>query len=251
MLKHSVSIVPSYEEYFGLVDNDLTDADFEVEEEDEKKKQLLILALSILEEFYFNVKYYSAYEILTDDFEEKINELNTNLKDSLLYLFMRYMSEVQTDYDMEYNIPPNIVDSEINIENVVSSSVDRITDTLYSDLKDKATFYSDLALTTGVFSLHSNFRRAIKNLVNVVKWDTHHIQRLVERSYLSFVYGQEALATWKVTGVNTCNWCYELAGMGAMPLSWFPVDHINGGCWLEIENPTEYSDEYKEIQGWL
>lgn len=251
MLKHKVSQVPSYEEYFGLTDNEITDEEWDSTEDDEKKKQLLILALSILEEFYLDIKYYTAYDILTEEFEEKVNEFNTRLKDSLLYLLIHFITDVKTEYDVKYNIPANIVDSDISIESLVNNNVDRVTNTLYSDLKDKATFYQTLALTTGVFSLHSNFRRAIKNLTNIVLWNTHYIDKVIERDYLSFVHGQEALAVWKVSGINTCAWCYEIEAMGAMPLSWFPVDHINGRCHLEIVNDDEYSDEYKEIQGWL
>ncbi len=249
-MKHKVSQVPTYEEYFGLVDNEILDKEWDSDEEDEKKKQLIILALSLLEEFYLDVKYYSAYDVLTEDFEDKVKELNSKLKDSLLYLFIHFITDVQTEYDVKYNIPSNIVDSEVGIESIIDSSVDRVTNTLYSDLKDKATFYQSLALTTGVFSLHSNFRRAIKNLTNIIKWDTHYIDKVIERNYLSFVHGQEALAKWVVSGINTCPWCYEIQAMGAMPISWFPVDHVNGRCHLEIVNPNEYSDEYKEIQGW-
>lgn len=249
-MKHSVPQVPTYEEYFGLVDNEILDDEWDSDEEDEKKKQLIILALSILEEFYLDVKYYTAYDILTEEFEEKIADLNNRLKESLSYLLLNYFHDLQTEYDVKYNISTDTVDIDVDINSVIDNNVDRVTSTLYSDLKDKATFYQTLALTTGVFSLHSNFRRAIRNLTNVVKWDTHYINKVIEREYLSFVHGQEAMAKWKVLGVNTCDWCYALEAMGAMPISWFPVDHVNGNCWLEIVNPNEYSDEYKRLQGW-
>lgn len=249
-MKHSVSQVPTYEEFFGLVDNEITDDEWDSDVDDEKKKELIVLLLSILEEFYLDVQYYSAYDILTDEFETKIADLNSRLKDSLLYLLIHFITDVQTEYDVKYSIPSNIVDSDVNVEAVVDSGIDRVTDTLYSDLKDKATFYQKSAMTTGVFSLHSNFRRAIKNLSNIGLWNTHYIEKSIERDYLSFVYGQEALARWKVSGINTCPWCYEMEAMGEMPISWFPVDHVNGRCWLEIVNPNEYSDEYKEIRGW-
>lgn len=249
-MKHSVAQVPSYEEFFGLVDNEIEDDEWDSDIDDEKKKELIVLLLSMLEEFYLDVQYYSAYDILKEEFEDKITELNTKLKDSFLYLLLHYITDVQTEYDVKYNIPPTIVESDVDVEAIVDSGVDRVTETLYSDLKDKATFYQKLAFTTGVFSLHSNFRRAIKNLTNLALWDTHYIDKSIDRDYMSFVYGQEALARWRVSGINTCAWCYEMEAMGEMPLSWFPVDHVNGNCWLEIVNPDGYSDEYKEIQGW-
>ena len=133
---------------------------------------------------------------------------------------------------------------------MINSAVDSVTNSLYSDLKEKAQFYQDMAITTGVFSLHSNFRRAVKELESKISNNAHHGSKLIEREYLSFVYGQEALFYWRVTGVNTCAWCYDNAAMGAMPLSYWSVDHINGRCWLEPEKPNEYSDEYKMIRGW-
>jgi hypothetical protein len=73
--------------------------------------------------------------------------------------------------------------------------------------------------------------------------NAHHVEKVVERDYLTFVYGQEALFRWRCSGINTCAWCYEIEAMGAMPLSWFPVDHINGRCVLIPENPDKFSDE--------
>ena len=75
----------------------------------------------------------------------------------------------------------------------------------------------------------------------------HHIRKIMERKYQEFVYGQEALFTWQCSGINTCAWCYEIEAKGAMPLSWFPIDHINGRCKLKPVNPDEYSEEYKRL----
>ena len=101
-----------------------------------------------------------------------------------------------------------------------------------------------------MFALHSNFRRAVKRLTNVIDYNAQYTENRIARSYLEFVYGQEKLFYWRVSGVNTCPWCYDLEAMGAMPLSWFPVDHPNGNCWLEPVIPDDYSDEYLILRGW-
>lgn len=244
----SVLESPNYEEFFGLVDNEISDDEFESDEKDEKIKKMVLIALSILQEFYLLHQYDSEYYILTDAFEEEIQEFNTELKEILRSLFSNYVQELQTELDGEWSIPTGTVNFDVDIEPTINSAVDTVTDTLYSDLKNKAHFYSEVAITTGIFSLHANFRRAIRRLGNQVAYNAQYTRNRVQREYLSFVYGQEALFYWRVSGKNTCAWCYDLEAMGAMPLSWFPIDHPNGMCWLEPVLPDVYSDDYLELR---
>ena len=246
----SASEIPSYEEFFGLVDNYLDDEDLETKEDDEKIKRIIAIVLAKLEEFYLEFQFSDEYEIASENFKYEMDSFNSDLKELIVTLFMSYILEVQKIQDIEYVLPTGTVETKIDIAPVLESGIDSVTDTLYADLKNKADFYKELAITTGTFSLHSNFRRAVKKLRNVVSNNAHHVKKVIERDYLIFVYGQEALFRWRCKGVNTCDWCYAIEAMGYMPLSWFPVDHINGNCWLEPEKPDEYSDEYKEIRGW-
>ena len=250
-LQKSVHEVPTYEEFFGILDNELDDEDFDYEDEDENKKKLIVVVLSLLEDFYSEVMYWSEYDILTEEFETKLAQFNTELKEILLILFDNYFEDVRAGLNIEYGIPSDIKISDLNIQSTIDSGVDRITNTLHDELTNKAHFYKDVVRTTGVFSLHSNFRRAIKNLTNLADFNAQYVKKNTERDYIEFVYGQEALAKWCVTGINTCAWCYELEAMGAMPISWFPVDHPNGRCWLEPVNPDEYSEQYKRVRGWI
>lgn len=242
--------VPSYEEFFGIVDNEIDDEEFDSDNKDEKIKKMIAIALSLLQEFYLIHKYDNEYYIASELFEEELNEFNQFLKENLIVLFNKYFEEVSAQYNVEYGIPEGFLEQKLDFEDVINSAVDSVTDTLYADLKNKADFYKDVAITTGTFSLHSNFRRALKKLKNVIDYNAQYSAHVIEREYLSFVHGQEALFQWNVTGVNTCEWCYEMQAMGAMPLSWFPVDHPNGRCWLTPVNPSEYSDEYKQLRGW-
>lgn len=248
--QNSISQVPSYEEFYGLIDDELYDEDFEAKDKDEDVKKIIALALSLLQDFYLQVKFYTAYDILSERFEEELAEFNTELKESLLILFNDYLDTLRVEQNQKYEIPSNVVDSTIDFEKVLGSAADSVTDILKADLTEKAQFYQDMAITTGAFSLHSNFRRAIKQLTSKISNNAHHARKLIEREYLVFVYGQEALFYWKVKGVNTCEWCYANEAMGAMPLSYWGVDHINGNCWLEPANPNEYSEEYKKLKGW-
>ena len=241
--------VPSYEEFYGLIDNELTDEEFDSDKEDEKIRKMIAIALSLLQEFYLIHKYDNEYYIASELFEEELKDFNQFLKENLIVLFTKYFEELSNELDLKYNLPSNEVKVDVDFEAVINSGVDSVTDTLYTDLKNKADFYKDVAIVTGVFTLHSNFRRALKKLTNVIDYNAQYARNVVEREYMSFIYGQEALFQWNVTGVNTCAWCYEMASMGAMPLSWFPVDHPNGGCWLTPANPDEYSDRYKDITG--
>lgn len=247
MLVHDV---PSYEEFYGLIDNEIDDDEFDSDIEDEKIKKMIVIALSLLQEFYISHMYDTEYTILTDEFEKEISDFNTQLKDLLISLFATYIGEVQNELDLEYVIPSNHIKTNVDLETVIDSAVDTVTDTLYVDLKNKANFYRDVAITTGMFSPHANFRRAIKRLSNHIDYNAQYTRNRITREYQSFVYGQEALFYWRVSGRNTCAWCYEMEAMGAMPLSWFPVDHPNGNCWLVPVLPDVYSDEYIEIRGW-
>ncbi len=243
--------VPSYEEFYGLTDNELTDDDFESDNEDEKKKKMIIIMLGLLQEFYLLHMYDTEYYIASEEFKEEITKLNSRLKENLLILFNEYIRDIQSDLSIKYNLPlGETVASNVEIGNVLDSGVDAITNTLYADLKNKADFYTDVAVATGVFTVHANFRRAVKRLVNVIDYNAQYVDNLINREYMAFVYGQEALFQWRVSGRNTCPWCYEMEAMGAMPLSYFPVDHPNGHCWLEPVNGDEYSQEYLDLIGW-
>lgn len=242
--------IPSYEEFYGLIDNEIDDEEFESDEKDEKIRRIIAIALSLLQEFYLFHQYDNEYFVASEVFEEELKDFNLFLKENLYVLFDKYFEELTAELNDKYGLPPGTVKPSIDVHSVIDSGVDSVTDTLYSDLKNKADFYKDVAITTGTFSLHSNFRRAIKKLQGVVVNNAQYSAHVIDREYMSFVYGQEALFQWNVSGVNTCPWCYEMEAMGAMPLSWFPVDHPNGRCWLTPVNPDEYSDEYNKIRDW-
>ena len=250
-LLKSVHEAPNYEEFFGLIDNEITDDEFESDNKDDKINKLIGIALGVLQEFYLLHMYDTESIILSDEFEQEISEFNLEMKDLLMSLFSSYIYDVQADLDVKYVLPTGTIPTAIELESTINSAVDTVTDTLYTDLKNKANFYKDVAITTGMFSLHSNFRRAIKRLSNHIDYNAQYTNNIIAREYQTFIYGQEALFYWRVSGRNTCPWCYEMEAMGAMPLSWFPVDHPNGHCWLEPVNPDEYTDEYKFIRGWV
>lgn len=246
-LPKSVHEIPSYEEFFGLIDNEISDDEFESDNKDERIKEMIAIGLSLLQEFYILHRYDSEFYILSEEFQEELSDFNSQLKELLLNLLESYVSDVQSDLNIEYNMPLGVIETDVDLNAIIDSAVDSVTDTLHADLKNKATFYRDVAITTGMFALHSNFRRAIKRLSNHIDFNAQYAKNRVTREYQSFVYGQEALFYWRVSGINTCAWCYEMEAMGAMPLSWFPIDHPNGMCWLEPVLPDVYSDKYIEL----
>lgn len=242
--------IPSYEEFYGLINNEISDEEFESENKDEKIKQMIGIMLGLLQEFYIEHKFDTESYILSERFSNELDSFNIKLKDVVIYLFSEYIKDIQAELNVEYVIPTGTIESKVNIETILNSAIDTVTDTLYTDLKNKSVFYKDMAIITGVFSLHANFRRAIKRLTNQIDFNAQYTRNLINRDYLSFIYGQEALFYWRVTGIHTCEWCYKIAAMGAIPLSQLPIDHPNGGCWVEPANPDEYSDNYKIIRGW-
>lgn len=243
----SVPNSPNFEEYFGLDDNILTDEEFEPDNDDEKIKKMLIIMLGLLEEFYIEHMYESVQYYASEKFKEDIDEFKVTLKDNWLVLLTSFMDELVNEYDAEWKIPAGTVDIPMELEEIVSSGIDSVVNTLYYDLKDKADFYKEMIIITGAFVAHSNYRRAVKRLVNQIDFKGNHIEKIINRKYQEFIYGQEALFTWHCSGINTCTWCYSIEAKGAMPLSWFPLDHINGRCVLKPVNPDVFSDEYNDI----
>lgn len=244
----AVPNVPSHEEFFGLTDNLIEDEEFEPDNEDEDVKKMILVMLALLQEFYILHMYDSEYYFSSEQFKEDINQFNSELKDNLLVLFTEYMNILTTDLDVKWKIPSGTVKVPLELQEIINTGIDSVTNTLYYDLLDKAVYYTELSMTTGAFSPHGNFRRAIRRLTNQVTFKGHDIKKIVERKYDEFVYGQEALGRWKCSGINTCAWCYAIEAMGAMPLSWFPIDHINGNCVIVMENPDVYSEEYNMIR---
>lgn len=242
--------VPTYEEFFGLLDNKLDDSDFKTNVKDEDIKKIILVALSLLQDFYIEIMYYNEFDVLREDFEKKLEEFQSELKEIVLAMIDEYLEDVHADLNSKYEIPHGTVESEVDIAQVITSGIDAAVTTFTQDIQNKSEFYK-LPLVTGAFALEENVRVFARRLTNVINFNTQHANKCVVRAFELFVYGQDALATWNVTGVNTCAWCYELASLGARPLSWFPVDHINGGCWIEIVNPNSYSDEYKKVRGWI
>ena len=70
-----------------------------------------------------------------------MDSFNEDLKELLVTLFLSYIVEVQKIQDIEYVLPTGTVETKIDIEPVIESGVDSVTDTLYADLKNKADFY--------------------------------------------------------------------------------------------------------------
>lgn len=250
-LLSSVPNVPTYEEFYGLIDNELTDKEFDSDIQDEDIRRMVVLALSLLQDFYLQVQYYTAYDILTENFQKELDAFNIELKESLMILFQEYLNNLEVDFNLKYEIPAGTVKHNFDLKNIIDSSVDAVTGTLYLDLKSKADFYNDVAISTGVFSLHADFRRAVKKLTNKIDGNAQYAQKRVDRSFKEFVYGQDALFYWICSGRNTCAWCYEIEAMSPMPLSMLPVDHPNGMCRTEPVNPDQYTDAYRIIRGWI
>jgi len=244
----AVPNVPSHEEFFGLTDNFIDDDEFESDNSDDDVRKMIVVMLALLQEFYILHMYDSEYYFSSEQFNDDIRQFNSELKDNLLVLFTEYMNILTTNLDVKWNIPTGTVTIPLELKEIIDTGVDSVTNTLYYDLLDKAVYYTELSMTTGAFSPHGNFRRAIKRLTNQVTFKGHSIRKIIERKYDEFVYGQEALGRWVCSGVNTCAWCYEIEAMGAMPLSWFPIDHINGNCRIVMENPNVYSEEYNMIR---
>lgn len=247
-----VSEVPSFEEFFGLTENGLSYADWVEEKEDDEDIALMINAvLVILQEFYNEHRYDTEKEWVKESLKREFNTLNKELYNTTLEMIDDYIETVHERFNNQYNIPQGKVEAEVYYDDVINSGIDSVVNQLYDEIKNKADFYNTMILTTGAFTIEANFRRAVKRLSNIIKNNAHHGEKVVERKYMEFVYGKDALFDWVTSGRNTCEWCYMVESMNPQPLSALPVDHINGGCSIVPHDPLNYSDEYLELMGWL
>lgn len=247
-----VSEIPSFEEFFGLINNGLTYSDWVEDKEDDDDLLLIINSiLIILQEFYNEHRYDTPKEWLNESMKKEFNNLNKELYTELLESLDNYIETVQGRYDTKYTLPYGTVNVEVYFDDVLNSGIDTVVNTLYDDIRNKADFYNSMELTTGIFTIEANFRRAIKRLANIIKNNAHHGEKVVERKYLEFVYGEDALFDWIPSGINTCEWCYMIADSCPLPLSQLPVDHINGRCSIVPHYPNKYSNEYIELMGWF
>ena len=245
-----VKEVPSFEEVFGLTNDKLTHSDWVYDKEEDEDIALIINAvLVILQEFYTEHKFDSETEWVKDSLQREFNTLNKELYDAIIELLDDFVEKKQDEYNSKYSIPVGVVDTEIYFGDVINSGVDMVVDQLYDEIKNKADFYTSMVLVTGVFTIEANFRRAVNRLSNVIRNNAHHGEKVVERKYLEFVYGEDALFDWIPSGINTCPWCYMVANSCPLPLSALPVDHINGRCSIVPHFPNKYSDDYLDLIG--
>lgn len=247
-----VSEVPSYDEFFGLTKDRLTYSDWVEDKEDNMDIALIVNAvLVILQEFYTEHKFDSEHEWVKESLKQEFNTLNKELYETIMELLDDFIEKTQNKYDEQYFIPANTVDTEIYFGDVINSGVDSVVNQLYDEIRNKADFYTSMVVVAGNFTIEANFRRAVKRLSNIIKNNAHHGEKVIERKYLEFVYGEDALFDWIPSGINTCEWCYMIADMSPLPLSRLPVDHINGRCSIVPHYPNQYSEDYLDLVGWL
>lgn len=247
-----VSEVPSYDEFFGLVNDKLTYSDWvEDKEEDEDIALIINAVLVILQEFYMEHQFDTEAEWVKESLKQEFNGLNKELYDTIMELLDDFIEKQQEKYDSEYGIPANVVDTEIYFGDVMNSGVDSVVNQLYDEIRNKADFYNSMVIVAGNFTIEANFRRAVKKLSNIIKNNAHHGEKVIERKYLEFVYGEDALFDWIPSGRNTCEWCYMIADMSPLPLYMLPVDHINGACTIKPHYPERYSSDYLDLMGGL
>ena len=247
--------IPSFDEYYDLVDNYLDSNDFTITVNDEERERIITQLIVIIENFYNTHQYITINEVLNGSFDEDLKELKTTLKQEANNLLEEYITTIKLEQDTQYDIPQGIVEVDDRFGDVIDSSVDAVTNQLRDDVTTKAHYYSIFMMpqtsTSITFNMNSNFKRFVDRFKDGIDFNFQAVKGTVERKYLSFVYGENALFYWVPSGRNTCAWCYMIAGMGAMPLSAFPKDHPNGACQLIPANPNKYSDIYQAIRGEL
>ena len=250
MVNGVVHEIMSFEEFYGLDDRVLEASEWVCDKEDEKICEMVNRLLVIMQEFYNEHKYDTPQEWM--NLQGQIRELNHELYTELQKIFMDYTDEIEDKEDEKWFIPFDYnVEVDINFDDILSAGVNKVTDRMYNDILSKASYYAIMPITAGAFSVYANFRRAIKEITDLVDFNAQDSRKEIERIYLEFVYGTDALFDWVTSGINTCEWCYYIESLNPQPLGALPIDHVNGGCRIIAHDPSNYSDEYRELRGLL
>lgn len=226
-------LVQSFDEFYGLADNFLDASDFTGMANDYELDSLLSSILVLFMDFYNDHKYDNVDDVMGADFRNSIEKLRLDLITDLDFGVKDYLSHLRSLYDSEYNVEDSSKLVFDDYKPMLDSMVDAMIYQLYYDAYTKAEYY-DAMMGDFVkdFNLNSNFRRFVKRFKEGFNNNFQAIKGGVERKFLEFVYGEDHLFYWVPSGRNTCEWCYMLAGLGAMPLKFWPKDHPNGACKL-------------------
>lgn len=248
-LPKSVHNIPSVDEFNGLDDNELTYDELDFSSDDSDLEELMAVLLALYFEFYESVMYKDSEYFVSDKFKRDMVKFNGSLKENWSLMMKQYIESKQDYWDTYWFIPTDTVKlDDFNVSSLIKTGIDTVTDTLLTDLMDKATYYTLMENTSGQFIPHSNFRRGLKRLKNQIDFKTQSISKHITRKYDEFVYGKEALFNWVCSGINTCAWCYMVEAESPMPLSMLPVDHPNGGCRVVPYNPDDFSKDYLDVR---
>lgn len=233
-----VSLVQSFDEFYGLVDNFLDESDFTGSSSDDGLNDVLSLMLVLLNDFYNDYKYVTTVEVVGDDFKNDLERLRLRLIDAIDNGLNDYISVLKRRYDSEYELGEYDVYEFDDFRDCMHSMIDTMIYQLYYDVVNKARYY-DVMMVQFIkdFNMNSNFRRLVNRFKEGFDNNFKAVMSSVERTYLEYVYGEDALFYWVPSGRNTCEWCYMLADMSPQPLSAFPKDHPNGACVLSPLNP--------------
>lgn len=245
MIDEVIHEVVPFEEFYGLNDYSLESVDWVNTNLDSTSRDMVNEVLVVLQFFYNEHKDDSVNEWL----QLKKMGLRKELLDVLNKVFNTCFDDLVDEQNNLWSLPVDFVLVEHwQWREVFKYRVDAILDKLFGDIYSKAVYYRDFPMPAGSFQVESDFKRSIRGLTNLVDYNTGNTVKWVEREYLVFVYGEDALFNWICSGVNTCEWCYSVERGNPYRLSELPLDHINGHCKIVPVYPDDFTDDYLKVR---
>lgn len=247
-----VSEVPSFEEFFGLNKDDLTEDDFDYKSSDKNEEYMGIAILMIFFNFYRKYQY-KPISYVENNFEKDLSQLKANLDKTLDKESFNILDKYKISTLDKDNIPAIFKDKitwDFNYKEplkVAKSTIAATINQLKDDIKTKILVYKDVAKKAVDFNIKPNIKRATRRFKDTVNFNAQSIKQKVTRGYQKFKYGEDMLYTWVVSGRNTCNGCYTLASYPPQTIEKWPLDHPRGACELKPVDPSLVSNDYLKL----
>ena len=237
-----VKQIQNIEEYYESDDDDPLSIFFAPTYYETEEQLVLIACLLLLQQRYMLLQSMTLQDIV-DEIEGICDSLYDELSDTAYNKAFNHIEEYFNELLDDYNIPPNYVNMDTSMLEIMDDSIFGVVYQLHDELKVKSKFFLD-NLSKDSFNILPNFKRAVQKLNDAVGNNLIYGKEKSKRNVQKFVYGEDKLYRWlTMNDDKVCDWCLYQQSLPPRTIDEMPLDHPRGRCSLDPIDYT-YSDEY-------
>ena len=237
-----VKQIQDIEEYYESDDDDPLSIFFAPTYYETEEQLVLIACLLLLQQRYMLLQSMTLQDIV-DEIEGICDSLYDELSDTAYNKAFNHIEEYFNELLDDYNIPPNYVNMDTSMLEIMDDSIFGVVYQLHDELKVKSKFFLD-NLSKDSFNILPNFKRAVQKLNDAVGNNLIYGKEKSKRNVQKFVYGEDKLYRWlTMNDDKVCDWCLYQQSLPPRTIDEMPLDHPRGRCSLDPIDYT-YSDEY-------